>query len=81
MFTALFGKLSFLKLSRDLSWHIFHICPLVISFSLLWSLHRLIMFDVLRSYFPCSSLYISIVSPGILLQARVGSLSFLSLSG
>ena len=25
MFTALFGKLSFLELSRDLSWHIFHI--------------------------------------------------------
>ena len=67
LFTALFGKLSFLKLSRDLSCHIFHICPLVISFSLLWSLYRLIMFDVLLSYFQCSSLYISIMSPRILL--------------
>ena len=66
MFTGLFGKLSFLKLSRDLSWHIFHIRPLVLSFSLL-SLYRLIMCDVLLSYFPCSSLYISIMSPRILL--------------
>ena len=35
MVIALFGKLSFLKLSRDLSWHIFHMCHLVLSFSLL----------------------------------------------
>ena len=34
-----------------------HICPLLLSFSLLWSLYRLILFDVLLSYFPCSSLY------------------------
>ena len=39
---SLFGKLSFLKLSRDLSWHIFHICPLILPFSLLWSLYRLV---------------------------------------
>ena len=36
MYTALFGKISFLKLSRDLSWHILDGRPsLVLSFSLL----------------------------------------------